>query len=104
MARRISMILFSLLLALTFSTLTFAQEKHEMKADTTGGMAKTTMHKGPMYSLTCEDACGFSVRSHDEKEAMSIMKTHAKKTHKMDMTDKQMKDMMKTEGGGEMHK
>ncbi len=104
MARSISTVLFSLLLALTFSTLTFAQEKQEMKADPKADMAKTSKPKGPMYSLTCDDACGFSVRSHDEKEAMSIMKTHAKHAHKMEMSEKQLKDMMKTDGGGDMHK
>jgi predicted small metal-binding protein len=103
MAKRISIAFFTLLLAVAFSTLTLAQEKQEMKKETKSEMTKSEKPMA-MHTLSCDNTCGFMVRSHDEKEAMSIMKNHAKKAHKMDMTDKQMQEMMKTEGGGEMKK
>jgi predicted small metal-binding protein len=75
-------------LAFAFATATFAQDKQETKKE-----QKTTVLK----SVSCDPSCGFMCRSHDEKELSAIIKTHAKKAHKMDMTDKQVKDMMKTE-------
>ena len=104
MVRRLSIAIVGLLLAAAFSTVTFAHDKQEMAKDTTKEMTKSEKAMGPLKSLSCDPSCGFMVRSHDEKEAMSMMKSHAKKVHKMDMTDKQMKEMMKTEGSGEMHK
>ena len=50
---------------------------------------------GDLKSIECEPKCGFMVRSHDEKEVMSIAKTHAKSAHKMDTTDKDLRKMMK---------
>ena len=114
MVRRIWTAFFVLLLAVVFSTLTFSQEKQEMKKDDMKKESAVDMKKmdkdksdnemGPLKSISCNDACGFMVRSRSEKEVMSIMKSHAKKTHKMEMTEKQMKDMMKTEGDGDMKK
>jgi predicted small metal-binding protein len=75
-------------LAFAFATTAFAQDKQETKKE-----QKTTALK----SVSCDPACGFMCRSHDEKELSAIIKAHAKKAHKMDMTDKQVKDMMKTE-------
>ena len=50
-----------------------------------------------LKSVSCDPACGFMCRSHDEKELTAIIKAHAKKAHNKDLTDKQVKDMMKTE-------
>jgi predicted small metal-binding protein len=72
-----------------FATTAFAQDaKKDMKKEQKAAVLK---------SASCDPSCGFMVRSHNEKEIVSIMKTHAKKMHKMDMTDQQVKDMMKTE-------
>ena len=74
-------------LAFACTTATFAQDvKKEMKKEA-----------GSLKSVSCDPSCGFMVRSHDEKEIVSVVKAHAKKVHKMNMTDKQVMDMMKTE-------
>jgi len=77
------------LLSVAIVAPTFAQEaKKETKKE---------QKAAPLKSVSCDPSCGFMVRSHDEKELTSIVKMHAKKAHKMDMTDKQIHDMMKTE-------
>ena len=90
----------ALVLLVTFSALTFAQDKmqKEAKKDHKMEMTKGEKEMGPMKSASCGPDCGFMVRSHDEKEVMSIIKAHAKTVHKMEMSDKQVKDMMKNEG------
>ncbi len=76
------------LLAFSFSSLAFAQEmkKEEGKKE-----------EKVLKSVTCDPACGFMVRSHDEAELTGIVKEHAKKAHNMDMTDAQVKEKMKME-------
>mgnify|MGYP001592259884 CR=1 FL=1 len=76
------------LLAFTFSSVAIAQEakKEEGKKE-----------EKVLKSVTCDPACGFKVRSHDEAELSGIVKEHAKKVHNMDMSDAQIKGMMKTE-------
>jgi predicted small metal-binding protein len=90
-----------LLLALAFTTRTFAQEQSatqkEEKKEQKTEMAKSEKEMGPLKTASCDDKCGFMVRSRSEKELVSIVKSHAKKVHKMDMTDKQIKEMIKTE-------
>ena len=105
MLKRISATLFVLMLALSFSTFTFAQDaaKQEMKKDEVKKVdKKVEMNKdetamGPLKSVSCDPSCGFMCKSHSEKELLSIVKTHAKKMHKMEMTDAKIKEMMKTE-------
>ena len=54
---------------------------------------------GALTSFSCDDKCGFMMRSRDEKELMKGVKDHMKKHHAdMKMSDKQIKDMMKKEG------
>jgi len=48
-----------------------------------------------MKKIECEPACGFMIRSHDEKELIEVVKAHAKKAHNMTVTDKDVKDKMK---------
>lgn len=72
---------------------------------TAAGTAQETKHKEAkkagmhteLRSVSCDPTCGFKVRSHDEKELISIIKTHAKKAHGKDVTDEEVKQMMKTE-------
>ena len=99
MLKRVIGILLILTLAVSFSTVVFAQDaaKKEMKKD--------EMKKGEKMvfkSVTCGPECGFMCRSHDEKELTAIVKKHAETAHKMKMSDKEIKGMMKTEEGGEM--
>ena len=106
MLKRIFATLFVLMLALSFSTFTFAQDaakqdakKDEMKkVEKKMEMTKDEKAMGPLKSVSCETTCGFMCQSHNEKELLSIVKTHAKKMHKMEMTDAKIKEMMKTEG------
>lgn len=48
-----------------------------------------------LKKVECDPSCGFMVRTHDEKELIEIVKTHAKKVHNMTVTDKDIKDKMK---------
>ncbi len=50
---------------------------------------------GAMKTIQCESPCNFMVKSHDEKELVEIVKTHAKKIHNMNMADKDVKAMIK---------
>ena len=89
------------IMGIVFSAAAFSQDapkkemkagkaaKHEMKAD------PKEIAQGPLMEAACPPTCGFMVRSHSEKELGSMMKMHAKKMHKMDMTDAQCKEMCK---------
>jgi predicted small metal-binding protein len=48
-----------------------------------------------LKQVECDPKCGFLIRSHDEKEVIEIAKEHAKKSHNMTITDKEIKAMMK---------
>jgi predicted small metal-binding protein len=90
-----------LVLALSLSAMAFSQDKAAKEMPKKGDkmeMTKAEKEMGPLKTLSCDPQCGFMVRSRDEKEVMSVAKAHAKKVHNMTMTDKQVKDMMKTEG------
>jgi predicted small metal-binding protein len=61
-------------------------------------IAQDATKKQPMLkSVTCPPECGFMARSHDEKELIAIVKAHAKQAHGKELTDAQIKEMMKTE-------
>jgi predicted small metal-binding protein len=77
-------------LAFAFSWTTVAQDDAEK-------MMKKEEKKMAMKSVSCDPSCGFSVRSHDEKELVSIVQTHAKQHHEMDMSEADVKKMMKDE-------
>ena len=98
--KRTFVAILAVILALSFTIPTFAQDKMQKemkKEDKKMEMSKSEMSMGPMKSLTCDDACGFMIRSRDEKEIMSAAKSHMKKHHKKDVSDKDVKGMMKTE-------
>lgn len=96
MLKRVFVAMLAIVLAISFASLTFAQDKKAAKDDKMA-MSKTEKEMGPLKSVSCDPACGFMCRSHSEKELTSIVKQHALKAHKMKMDDKQIKDMMKTE-------
>ena len=102
MYKRFFSALFILALVLSFSLVTFAQDaaKQEMKKDEKKmEMPKEEKAMGPLKSVSCDVTCGFVCKSHNDKELISIVKTHAKKMHKMELTDAKVKEMMKTEEG-----
>jgi predicted small metal-binding protein len=52
-----------------------------------------------MKFVSCnQTGCGFWAKSHSAKELRYIMKRHAKKYHKTELADKQLKEMVKKEG------
>lgn len=76
-------------IAVAFSGPAFAADKAEAKSDNAN---ETT------YSVTCDSPCDFTVKSHDKKEVVAVVKQHAKSHHNMDMADKDVEGMMKTHG------
>ena len=47
-----------------------------------------------LKKVECDPKCGFMIQSHDEKEVIKIALEHAKKSHEMDITEKEVRDMM----------
>lgn len=61
--------------------------------------AKKSTKPPTMKYVSCsQPGCGFWAKSHSAKELRYIMKRHAKKYHKMELADKQLKEMVKKEG------
>ena len=48
-----------------------------------------------LKQVECDPKCGFLIRSHDEKEIIELAIQHAKKFHKMTITEKDVKAMVK---------
>ena len=60
-------------------------------------IAQDNQNKQPVLkSISCPPECGFMARSHDEKELIAIVKAHAKQAHGKELTDAQIKEMIKT--------
>ena len=75
-----------------------AQKETKPAADAKKDPKKPT--KPPTIKfVSCNQAgCVFWAKSHSAKELRYIMKRHAKKYHKTDLTGKQLKEMVKKEG------
>lgn len=75
-----------------------AQKETKPAADAKKDPKKPT--KPPtMKNVGCtQPGCGFWAKSPSAKELRYIMKRHAKKYHKMELADKQLKEMVKKEG------
>lgn len=58
---------------------------------------EATQQHHALKSVSCDPACGFSVRSHDESEIVNIVQMHAKKQHNKQMSEMDVKKMMKEE-------
>ena len=99
MRNRLFVALLAFGLAFTFSTRTLAQDKmKDEKKDDKMGMSKMEEKMGPVKSFSCDDKCGFMMKSRDEKELMSGVTAHMKRHHPdMKMSKKEMMGMMKTE-------
>ena len=48
-----------------------------------------------LKSVECDPACGFMIRSHDETELMSMVKSHVRSAHQKNLSDQEVKDKMK---------
>jgi len=48
-----------------------------------------------LKKVECDPKCGFLIRSHEEKEVIDIALEHAKKAHKMALTEKEIRGMLK---------
>jgi predicted small metal-binding protein len=59
-----------------------------------GGKEAVTVAE-KLKKIECDPKCGFLVQSHDEKEIVEIALQHAKKAHSMNITQKDVKGMMK---------
>lgn len=93
MIKNLFIIMLAIVLAVSFSSVAFAQDatKKEMKKD------MKVEEKKELKSYSCDPQCGFMVRSHDDKEIVDVVKMHAKKQHNMDVTDKDVMAGMKAE-------
>ena len=101
MRNRLTLLLLLFGLAFTLSALAIAQDKmkDEKKMDDKMAMSKSDDMTGPLKSISCDDKCGFMMKSRDEKELMSGAMAHMKKHHPdMKMSKKEMMGMIKTEG------
>jgi len=98
MLKKMSATILALLLFVSFSLISFAQEssKKEMKDEKTA-MTRSDKEMGPVKSVSCGAECGFTVKSRNEKELVSIVKDHVKKMHQKKVSDKDVQAMMKTE-------
>ncbi len=50
---------------------------------------------GTLKKIECDPTCGFMIRSHDEKELIDIVTRHAKKSHNMNISEKDVKEKIK---------
>jgi len=48
-----------------------------------------------LKKIECDPKCGFLVVSHDEKEVIDIATLHAKRSHDMAITEKDVRGMLK---------
>jgi predicted small metal-binding protein len=113
MIQKCSVGLLVLILTIMFSLNAFAQSagtqvKKETKPSVVRDAGKVNSAakdaKGPtkpatMKYVSCSQAgCGFWAKSHSARELRYIMKRHSKKYHKVELTDNQVKEMVKKEG------
>lgn len=47
---------------------------------------------GDLKKVECDPKCGFMVRSHDEREIIDLVTQHAKKSHDMKLSEREVKD------------
>ena len=107
MVRKHAVRLALILLSIIFASSALAQDtKKEMKKDakpTIVNSVKKDVKKPTkpvtMKYVSCpQSGCGFWAKSHSKKELQSITKKHTKSHHKIELTDKQLKEMVKVEG------
>jgi predicted small metal-binding protein len=60
---------------------------------------KTKAEKAPkemIYTAECPGPCEFSVKSEDKAEVAAILKDHARAHHQIEMSDKDVDDLIKS--------
>jgi predicted small metal-binding protein len=98
MMQRIVGFILVAVLALSFSALAVPPQVAIQK----GAMQKGEVKESPkemskdLKEIQCDPACGFMMRSHDEKEVIDATIKHAQKAHGKKMTAKDVRGMMKT--------
>ncbi len=50
---------------------------------------------GGLKKIECDPTCGFMIRSHDERELIDVVTQHAKKSHNMSISEKEVKEKIK---------
>lgn len=97
MVKQLSVLAMLLLLAVVFTTPSFSQGAGKMEGKNAHKM-ESKEEMGAMKSFSCDDKCGYMVKSHDGKEVLAAAVAHVKKHHKeMKMSEKQIKEMVKEE-------
>jgi predicted small metal-binding protein len=82
----------------SFSVVCQAQDygkKDVKKEHAKGEMMKGDREMGSLQTFQCPSPCDFTVKSRDESEILAVAKLHAKKHHNMEMSDKEVRGMMK---------
>lgn len=106
MLKSFGIAILAVVLTVSFSAVAFTQGEMKQESMKKGEMKKEAMQKkdmekemamGPLKSVTCDPSCGFMVRSHSEKELISMVKMHAKQVHHKNVSDKEVRAMIKSE-------
>jgi predicted small metal-binding protein len=58
------------------------------------------MKKDILKKIECDSSCGFMIRSHNEEEMVEMAMKHAKQSHKMDLSVKDVKAMIEDAQAG----
>jgi predicted small metal-binding protein len=96
MYKVIPAVLVAVMLLLVFSTPAAAQGYPDAtKKEAPKKEAAKPMSMEGLKMASCDPMCGFSVTSHDDAEILAMVKEHAKKHHKKEMTDAEVKAMIK---------
>ena len=117
MLQKYAALVLAVILTLVFSSTTSAQDaKKDVKKETKPAVVtpatkdvkqeakqqkdvkKSTKPATMKYVSCSQSGCGFWAKSHSAKELRYIMKRHMKKYHKVELSDKQLKEMVKKEG------
>jgi len=98
MFKQIVVSVFVIVLMLTFSSIALTQDKQkESNNEGKVEMTKGDKEMGPVKSISCGAECGFMVKSRNEKELINFAKKHVKEIHDKKLTNKEVKEMIKTE-------
>lgn len=93
--KRLMLVLTSGVLMMALASTSSAQDmKQDMKKEMKDKMEMKKEGKG-MASFSCAPTCGFKVQSPDDAEVKEMARMHAKKHHGKDLSDEEMKKMMK---------
>jgi predicted small metal-binding protein len=90
--------LFATVILVSFSTVSYSQDHGKMDAKkeaVKSEMTKGEKEMGSLQTFQCPSPCDFTVKSRDESEILAVAKMHVKKHHNMEMSDKEVKGMMK---------